>query len=79
MLTDSERFALRYVEGTLSHSESFALHYVDGTLSYAQALHEAEKCGVSKEDFDAAVFAWRKAGGEVKRTSVDKRNGWEMP
>ena len=44
--------------------------YVDGTWSYTQALYVAKKCGVSKEEFDAEVFAWRVALGEVKRTSV---------
>ena len=43
--------------------------YVNGTWSYTQALYEAKKCGVSKEEFDAEVFAWRVALGEVKRTS----------
>lgn len=32
--------------------------YVDGTWSYTQALYVAKKCGVSKEEFDAEVFAW---------------------
>ena len=59
-------------------ADILAGHYVDGTWSYTQALYEAKKRGVSKEDFDAAVFAWRVALGEVKRTSVDKENGWEL-
>lgn len=43
--------------------------YVNGTWSYTQALYEAKKRGVSKETFDAEVFAWRVALGEVERTS----------
>lgn len=43
--------------------------YVDGTWSYTQALYEAKKCGVSKEEFNAEVFAWRVALGKVKRSS----------
>ena len=50
-------------------AEIYAGRYVDGTWSYTQALREAEKQGVSKETFDAEVFAWRVALGEVKRTS----------
>ena len=50
-------------------AEIYAGRYVDGTWSYTQALREAEKYGVSKEIFDAEVFAWRVALGEVKRTS----------
>ena len=50
----------------------FAGRYIDGLWSYTQALYEAKKRGISKEDFDAAVF-------EVKRTSVDRENGWEKP
>lgn len=57
----------------------FAGRYIDGLWSYTQALYEAKKRGISKEDFDAAVFAWRVALGEVKRTSVDRENGWEKP
>jgi hypothetical protein len=57
-------------------ADIYAGRYVDGTWSYTQALYEAKKRGISKEDFDAAVFAWRVALGEVKRTSVDKENGW---
>ena len=59
-------------------AEIFAGRYVDGTLSYTQALYEAKKRGVSKEEFDAEVFAWRVALGEVRRTSIDKENGWEQ-
>ena len=43
--------------------------YVDGTWSYTQALYEAKKRGVSKEEFNAEVFAWRVALGKVKRSS----------
>lgn len=43
--------------------------YVDGTWSYTQALYVAKKRGVSKEEFDAEVFAWRVALGKVKRSS----------
>lgn len=50
-------------------ADIYAGRYVDGTWSYIQALHEAEKQGVSKETFDDKVFAWRVALGEVKRTS----------
>lgn len=57
-------------------ADIYAGRYVDGTWSCTQALYEAKKRGISKEDFDAAVFAWRVALGEVKRTSVDKENGW---
>ena len=57
-------------------ADIYAGRYVDGTWSYTQALYEAKKRGISKEDFDAAVFAWRVALGEDKRTSVDKENGW---
>lgn len=57
----------------------FAGRYIDGLWSYTQALYEAKKRGISKEDFDTAVFAWRVAIGEVKRTSVDRENGWEKP
>ena len=53
----------------LTMAEIYAGRYVDGTLSYTQALRDAEKYGVSKEIFDAEVFAWRVALGEVKRTS----------
>ena len=60
-------------------ADIYAGRYVDGTWSYTQALFEAKKCGVSKEEFDAEVFAWRVALGEVKRTSVDRENGWEKP
>lgn len=31
--------------------------------------HEAKKRGVSKEEFNAEVFAWRVALGKVKRSS----------
>lgn len=31
----------------------YAGRYVDGMWSYTQALYEAKKCGVSKEEFDA--------------------------
>lgn len=60
-------------------ADIYAGRYVDGTWSYTQALYEAKKCGGSKEEFDAEVFAWRVALGEVKRTSVDRENGWEKP
>ena len=50
-------------------ADIYAGRYVDGTWSYMQALYEAKKCGVSKEEFDAEVFAWRVALGYVKRTS----------
>lgn len=60
-------------------ADIYAGRYVDGTWSYTQALYEAKKYGVSKEEFDAEVFAWRVALGEVKRTSVDRENGWEKP
>lgn len=58
-------------------ADIYAGRYVDGMWSYTQALYEAKKCGVSKEEFDAEVFAWRVALGKVKRTSVDKENRWE--
>lgn len=47
-------------------ADILAGHYVDGTWSYTQALYEAKKRGVSKEEF---VFAWRVALGKVKRSS----------
>ena len=50
-------------------ADIYVERYVDGTWSYTQALYVAKKCGVSKEEFDAEVFAWRVALGEVKRTS----------
>lgn len=50
-------------------ADIYAGCYVDGTWSYTQALYEAKKCGVSKEEFDAEVFAWRVALGKVKRSS----------
>ena len=53
----------------MSVAEIYAGRYVDGTWSYMQALYMAKKCGVSKETFDAEVFAWRVALGEVERTS----------
>ena len=53
----------------ISVAEIYAGRYVDGTWSYTQALYEAKKRGVSKEEFDAEVFAWRVVFGEVKRTS----------
>lgn len=34
----------------------FAGRYIDGLWSYTQALYEAKKRGISKEDFDAAVL-----------------------
>lgn len=55
--------------GEADTAEIYASRYVDGTWSYTQALREAEKCGVSKETFDAEVFAWRVALGKVKRSS----------
>ena len=58
-------------------ADIYAGRYVDGMWSYTQALYEAKKCGVSKEEFDAEVFAWLVALGKVKRTSVDKENRWE--
>lgn len=61
----------------MSDAEIFAGRYIDGVWSYVQALYEAQKRGISKEDFDAAVFAWRVALGEVKLTSFDEKNGWE--
>lgn len=60
-------------------ADIYAGRYVDGTRSYTQALYEAKKYGVSKEEFDAEVFAWRVALGEVKRTSIDRENEWEKP
>lgn len=65
--------------GEADTADILAGRYVDGTWSYVQALYEAKKRGISKEDSDAAVFAWRVALGEVKRTSIDKKNGWEVP
>lgn len=53
----------------MSVAEIYAGRYVDGIWSYTQALYEAKKRGVSKETFDAEVFAWRVALGEVERTS----------
>lgn len=53
----------------MSVAEIYAGRYVDGTWSYTQALYEAKKRGVSKETFDAEVFAWRVVLGEVERTS----------
>jgi hypothetical protein len=50
-------------------ADIYARRYVDRTWSYTQALYEAKKYGVSKEEFDAEVFAWRVALGYVKRTS----------
>lgn len=50
-------------------ADIYAGRYVDGTWSYTQALYVAKKCGVSKEEFDAEVFAWRVALGKVKRSS----------
>ena len=50
-------------------ADIYAGRYVDGTWSYTQALYEAKKCVVSKEEFDAEVFAWRVALGKVKRSS----------
>lgn len=50
-------------------ADIYAGRYVDGTWSYTQALYEAKKCGVSKEEFDAEVFAWRVVLGKVKRSS----------
>lgn len=50
-------------------ADIYAGRYVDEMWSYAQALYEAKKCGVSKEEFDAEVFAWRVALGKVKRSS----------
>lgn len=38
-------------------ADIYAGRYVDGMWSYTQALYEAKKCGVSKEEFDAEVFA----------------------
>lgn len=61
--------------GKADTADILAGRYVDGTWSYTQALYEAKKRGVSKEEFDAEVFAWRVALGKVKRTSVDKENG----
>lgn len=58
-------------------ADIYAGRYVDGMWSYTQALYETKKCGVSKEEFDAEVFAWRVVLGKVKRPSVDKENGWE--
>lgn len=58
-------------------ADIYAGRYVDGMWSYTQALYEAKKCGVSKEEFDAEVSAWLVALGKVKRTSVDKENRWE--
>lgn len=63
--------------GKADTADILAGRYVDGTWSYTQALYEAKKRGVSKEEFDAEVFAWRVALGKVKRMSVDKENGWE--
>lgn len=53
----------------MSVAEIYAGRYVDGMWSYTQALYEAKKRGVSKEEFDAEVFAWRVALGKVKRSS----------
>ena len=50
-------------------ADIYAGRYVDGTCSYTQALYEAKKRGVSKEEFDAEVFAWRVDLGKVKRSS----------
>ena len=50
----------------MSDAEIFAGRYIDGLWSYTQALYEAKKCGISKEDFDASIFAGRVALGEVK-------------
>lgn len=50
-------------------ADIYAGRYVDGTCSYTQTLYEAKKRGVSKEEFDAEVFAWRVALGKVKRSS----------
>ena len=50
-------------------ADIYARRYVDGTWSYTQTLYEAKKCGVSKEEFDPEVFAWRVALGKVKRSS----------
>lgn len=55
--------------GKADTAEILAGRYVDGTWSYTQALYEAKKRGVSKEEFDAEVFAWRVALGKVKRSS----------
>lgn len=63
--------------GEADTADILAGRYVDGMWSYTQALYEAKKRGVSKEEFDAEVFAWRVALGKVKRTSVDKENRWE--
>lgn len=46
-------------------ADIYVRRYVDGTWSYTQALYEAKKRGVSKEEFDAEVFAWRVALGYV--------------
>lgn len=58
--------------GETDTAEIYAGRYVDGTWSYTQVLCEAEKCGVSKEEFDDEVFAWRVALGKVKRSSVQR-------
>lgn len=50
-------------------ADIYAGRYVDGTWSYTQALYEAKKCGVSKEEFDAEVFAWRVSLGKGKSSS----------
>lgn len=47
----------------MSDAEIFARRYIDGTWSYVQALYEAKKRGISKEDFDAVFLhgEWRLA------------------
>lgn len=54
-------------------ADIYAGRYVDGTWSYTQALYEAKKRGVSKEEFDAEVFAWRGA-----RDSGDRMTTYEF-
>ena len=61
----------------MSVAEIYAGRYVDGTWSYTQALHEAKKRGVSKEEFDAEVFAWRVALGEENRHRQQLGSGWK--
>lgn len=59
--------------GKADTADILAGRYVDGTWSYTQALYEAKKRGVSKEEFDAEVFAWRGA-----RDSGDRMTTYEF-
>ena len=55
--------------GKADTADILAGRYVDGTWSYTQALYVANLRGVSNDDFDSVVFAWRVALGKVKRSS----------